>query len=273
MMTNNPVYTMRFIDLVNMYGDSFTYEDLYKVVGEWLGAEQQYFVAPDDNVLWHRFIESLCDRFYSRNLNFDTTLEFKLKLRDVLRKYKSQAERILEADMIKINPLVTYSNKVKRSEESKGDSSGTTNSNSHSVNSSDSTFKDTSNSNSVNSDEAFNYRLHSDTPSNAINIDDLFSVAKNYVTDADNNKSTNNGTLESSTSSEAVNKTTGVNDTDSANNSSNTFNNSSVYDELSSGYNGNPSELLARYMELVTDVVTYYLDWIEDECLFSSVLY
>lgn len=272
MLSNNPVYTMRFIDLINMYGDNFTYEDLYKVVGEWLSTEKQYFVTADDE-LWNRFIESMCDRYYSRNINFNTTLEFKLKLRDVLRKYKRQAERILKVDMLKINPLSTFSNAVKRTELSKGDSLGNSNSSTHSNSDSSSVSKDTSNNTTNNSDNIFNYKLHSDTPANAVNIDDLFSVAKNYVTDADNNKSTSEATAKSSTDSEARTKGSTVSLTDTENNNSSSFNNSSVYDELASGYNGNPSELVTKYMELVTDVVTYYLEWIEDECLFSNILY
>lgn len=272
MMSNNPVYTMRLIDLIDMYGDSFTYEDLYKVVGEWLSTEKVYFVS-DDNELWNRFIESFCDRFYSRNINFDTTLDFKLKLRNVLRKYKRQAERIVEVDMLKINPLSTYSNVVKRTEKTNGNNLSKSKGRQHTAGSNSDDSTDKADSTIISDDTAFNYNLHSDTPANAVNIDDLFSVAKNYVTDADNNKTTSHGNVTNTAGGESHSTSSNISDTDNSAETTSEFSDNHIYDELANGYTGNPSELLIKYMELVSDVVAYYLDWIEDECLFSSVLY
>lgn len=272
MLINNPTYTMRFIDLLDMYKDDFTYDDLYKVVGEWLSTEQKYFVNSDDT-LWNKFIESLCDRFYSRNINFNTTLDFKLKLRDTLRKYHNQAERVLEVSMLNINPLSDYRHTTRRTEASKGTNKGQSVTNTSNRGESATSVTDDSKSTSTNRDENTTYNLHSDTPSNAVNINDLFSVAKNYVTDATNNKSNNNSTNTNTTQGNSKSVNNSSSDSDSINDSVNEFSNSSTYNELSEGYNGNTVELVSKYMELVTDVIQFYLEAIENECLFSSVLY
>ena len=294
MYINNPNYTMKISDLLDLYKDNFNYNDLYKIVGEWLSTEKVYFVNAD---LWNTFIETFCDRFYSRNMNFYTTLDFKLKLRDVLRASKNQATRILEVDAMKINPLKTFSHTLERNENLKGNSKNTNNSNSNSTNVIDvnDTTNNKSNSNvsttnkntdnGTNENTSTSYDLHSDTPSNAVNIDDLFSVAKNFVTDADNNKShskvtnTNNntftGNVENVSNADSThNSNTQTNGTNELiSNGTNEFLNENLYKELSEGYDGNPVDLIEKYMNLKTDVIQFYLDEIEKACLFSSILY
>lgn len=296
MYVNNPSYTMKLADLLDLYKDNFNYEDLYNVVGVWLSTEKVYFFKNDDT-LWNNFIQSFCDRFYSRNMNFYTTLDFKLKLRDVLRSSKNRATRVYESELLKVNPLKTFSHVTDRNESSKGNSKITNNSNGKTENVTN--VNDTSNSDSRTTAETKNkttdngttentstsYDLHSDTPSNAVNIDDLFSVAKNFVTDADNNKShskaTNSNTNDftgSSTSNSSdknernsVTNSNGVNELNS--NGTNEFLNENLFKEVSEGYDGNPTDLIEKYMNLKTDVVQFYLDEIENACLFSSILY
>lgn len=296
MYVNNPSYTMKLADLLDLYKDNFNYEDLYNVVGVWLSTEKVYFFKNDDT-LWNNFIQSFCDRFYSRNMNFYTTLDFKLKLRDVLRSSKNRATRVYESELLKINPLKTFSHVTDRNESSKGNSKSINNSNGKTENVTN--VNDTSNSDSKTTAETKNkttdngttentstsYDLHSDTPSNAVNIDDLFSVAKNFVTDADNNKShskaTNSNTNDftgSSTSNSSdknernsVTNSNGVNELNS--NGTNEFLNENLFKEVSEGYDGNPTDLIEKYMNLKTDVVQFYLDEIENACLFSSILY
>ena len=196
MYVNNPTQTIRIADLLDMYKNDFNYEDLYKIVGNWLKSEIKYFVLSDET-LWNNFIESFCDRFYSRNLNFYTTLEFKLKLRDVLKASKNRAKRIYEVDLLKINPLITFNHLTEKTEKSTGVTNVNTSNRSESVSNVTSVNSDNSLSNNKTVDNSnttgnsTNYDLHSDTPSNAVNIDDLFSVAKNFVTDANNNKTKN----------------------------------------------------------------------------------
>lgn len=296
MYVKNPSYTMKLADLLDLYKDNFNYEDLYDVVGVWLSTEKLYFFKNDDT-LWNNFIQSFCDRFYSRNMNFYTTLDFKLKLRDVLRSSKNRATRIYESELLKINPLNTFSHVTDRNENLKGNSKSINNSNGKTVNVTDSddntTNKSVSNvatknktsDNGTNENTSTSYDLHSDTPSNAVNIDDLFSVAKNFVTDANNNKSHSKGTnsnnndftgnVESNSNDENTRKSvTNTNSTNELNsNGTNEFFNENLFKEISEGYNGNPVDLIEKYMTLKTDVIQFYLDEIENACLFSSILY
>lgn len=296
MFVNNPTQTIRIADLLDMCKLDFRYEDLYNIVGKWLSTEKVYFFKNDDT-LWNDFIQSFCDRYYSRNMNFYTTLDFKLKLRDVLRASKNRATRIYESELLKINPLKTFSHVTDRNENLKGNSKSTNNSNSKSENLTN--VNDKSNNESKSTVETKNksvdkgdnevtstsYDLHSDTPSNAVNIDDLFSVAKNYVTDANNNKSHSKSTNSNNNNytGSSANISNDKNERNSVTNSkgnnelnskgTNEFLNENLFKEVSEGYDGNPVDLLEKYMQLKTDVIQYYLDEIENACLFSSILY
>lgn len=276
MFVSNPSYTMKMSDLLDLYKDNFNYEDLYTIVGTWLSTEKVYFFKNDDT-LWNDFIQSFCDRFYSRNMNFYTTLDFKLKLRDVLRASKNRATRVYESELMKINPLKTFSHVTDRNENLKGNAKSlsqtddVTNNESKSNVSTINKSVDTGNTKSTNT----SYDLHSDTPSNAVNIDDLFSVAKNFVTDANNNKSqtTGNNTNTNAFNGSVDSALSGVNKRNSVTNGKNEFLNENLFKEVSEGYNGNPVDLIEQYMTLKTDVVQFYLDEIENACLFSSILY
>lgn len=296
MYINNPSYTIKLADLLDLYKDDFKYEDLYNIVATWLSTEKKYFFK-DDTTLWNNFIQAFCDRFYSRNINFYTTLDFKLKLRDVLRASKNRAIRVYESELLKINPLSTFSHISNRNEKLKGNSKSANNSNSKSENitnvndvsnsnrKSNNDTKNNSVDNGTNTNVNTSYDLHSDTPSNAINIDDLFSVAKNFVTDANNNKSSNtttnsnnNSFASSSTSnSNDINERNSVTNSNNVNelinNGTNEFLNENLFNEISEGYDGNPADLIEKYMQLKTDVIQFYLDEIENACLFSSILY
>lgn len=276
MYVNNPSYTIKLSDLLDLYKDNFNYEDLYTIVSTWLSTEKVYFFKNDDT-LWNDFIQSFCDRFYSRNMNFYTTLDFKLKLRDVLRASKNRATRVYESELLKINPLKTFSHVTDRNENLKGNAKSlaqtddVTNNESKSNVSTSNKSVDTGNTKSTNT----SYDLHSDTPSNAVNIDDLFSVAKNFVTDANNNKSqtTGNNTNTNEFNGNVDSTLSGENKRNSVTNGTNEFINENLFKEVSEGYNGNPVDLIEQYMTLKTDVVQFYLDEIENACLFSSILY
>lgn len=284
MFVNNPTQTIRIADLLDMYKNDFNYEDLYKIVGNWLQSEIKYFVISDET-LWGNFIKSFCDRFYSRNINFYTTLDFKLKLRDVLKASKNRAKRIYEVDLLEINPLITFNHLTEKTEKSTGVTNSNNNSNSTSIskgttsNADNTQSSNKTNDNSTSSGNSANYDLHSDTPSNAVNIDDLFSVAKNFVTDANNNKAQNNSESYSNSTYIGNVSRSSKNDSESSlkENSTNAgkteFSNDNIFNEISKGYNGEPTELIKKYMDLKTDVIQFYLDEIENACLFSSILY
>lgn len=229
MFIENPNRKFKLAHLIelndsNLY--NFQYEDLYNVVEEWLQSEKKYFFNGD---FFREFIESFCDRFYSRDFNFDTFLDFKLKLRDVFKKYRDNANRIYESSLIELNPLYTT---YIENESSTNDSGKSENEN-HSEN------------------EDTNYNLFSDTPQSELDVSDLFDVKNKYITNATNNKNKN--------TRDDKNK--------------NTYENSSDFKSLQKGYNGMVADLLNNYIQLNLDVIRYYLDWIEEECLFSSVLY
>jgi hypothetical protein len=267
-----------------MYKNDFNYEDLYKIVGNWLQSEIKYFVISDET-LWGNFIESFCDRFYSRNINFYTTLDFKLKLRDVLKASKNRAKHIYEVDLLEINPLITFNHLTEKTEKSTGVTNSNNNSNSTSIsngttsNADNTQSSNKTNDNSTSSGNSANYDLHSDTPSNAVNIDDLFSVAKNFVTDANNNKAQNNSesysnsTYIGNVSRSSKNESESSLEENSTNAGKTEFTNDNIFNEISKGYNGEPTELIKKYMDLKTDVIQFYLDEIENACLFSSILY
>ena len=205
---------------------NFQYEDLYNVVEEWLESEKQYFFNKD---FFRKFIEAFCDRFFRRDFNFDTFLDFKLALRTVFKKYKDNADRIYQSSLLELNPLYTTYIENESSTNDKGDSENKN----HSEN------------------EDTNYNLFSDTPQSSVNVDDLFDVKSNYISNATNNKNNNKRDDQNT----------------------NHFENTSEFKSLQKGYNGMVSDLLNNYIQLNLDVIVYYLDWIEDECLFSSVLY
>ena len=280
MYVNNPSYTIKLYDLLDLYKDNFNYEDLYTIVGTWLSTEKVYFFKNDDT-LWNGFIQAFCDRFYSRNINFYTTLDFKLKLRDVLRSCKNMATRVYECELLNINPLKTFNHSMERTENLKGNSKLENTTNTNDINKSNSNAnvitKNKTTDKGTNETRSANYDLHSDTPSNAVNIDDLFSVAKNFVTDAKNNKSQSTS-MNSNNNEYTGNSSTNSNDTSERSNVTNSnglneFFNENLFKEISYGYDGNPVELVDKYMKLKTDVIQFYIDEIENACLFSSILY
>lgn len=289
MVVNNPVYTLRMVDLVETYRDyDFTFNDVIEVIKIWLADERIYFVNSDP-YLWEQFIERFVVHFYSRNFNFTTDGEFKVKFRDVLCKYKDRAKRTLEAGYLDINPLLTYRHSTDRNEKTIGDSNNSTHTTNENATSTtqehtedvhnESTTDVTDTPNNTVTDATYN--LHSESPSNSINVQDLISVTSNYITDANNAK--NVRTTIGTDVSNAVNKSTnivgGLNSTDMRGsstvngNSVTAFENNNTLTELSEGFDGSLVDLVEKYMNLTTDVINKYIEWIEEECLFSNVLY
>lgn len=259
MLINNPTYTIRLIDLVSHDDSFFTMEDLYIQVNKWLIDLKPSFYT-SDNTEWEKFIERMCNRFYSRNLNFDTYYEFKIKLRDCLDTYRDRIDRYVSLQAKDINPWSTYGDTSTEKGQNHGQDNGqnTTTTTNISATKGTSTGTDTSNSTS--------YNLHSDTPASTVNIKNMFDGSE-YVTDAQNEKSnstnTSNGSNTSNTESQDTSKGSNMNTSDSTH----------LIDRITSGYQGNPLEILDRIDRLTIDVVNKYLDYIEDCHLFSNILY
>lgn len=260
MYKNNPNYTLKLIDLVNMYDTKFNYENVYEKVKNFLDSEKKYFYTDDLNE-WNKFIEFFCDTFFDRELNFDTFLDFKIAFRKMLKKYQDRAVRFVTVKANELNPLNTYH----RESDSNTNTEHNINRSNDSTYLSQSSTKNHSKSKSSADNKDFN--LHSDTPANSVNIANLFSTESNFITDANNSQETNKSTM--------IDDSNG--DTNSSSNSSDIANengnNTSLYNEVSNGYEGNPIELLHKYLELTTNVLNMYMAWIESEHLFSSVLY
>lgn len=260
MYKNNPNYTLKLINLVNMYDTNFNYENVYEKVKNFLDSEKKYFYT-DDSTEWNKFIEFFCDTFFDRELNFDTFLDFKIAFRKMLKKYQDRAVRFVTVKANELNPLNTYH----RESDSNTNTSHNVDRSSNSTSLSQSNSKNHSKSKSSADNKDFN--LHSDTPSNSVNIANLFDTQSNFITDANNSQGTNKSTM--------IDDSNG--DTNSSSNSSDIANengnNTSLYNEVSNGYEGNAIELLHKYLELTTNVMNMYMDWIESEHLFSSVLY
>ena len=264
MMINNPVTSMRLVDLLDMHSDisSFKFEDLYGIVGEWLQTEKSELVS---GTLYNDFIKTFCDRYYSRNLNFDTFLDFKIKLRDCLRNNKEKARRMFEAGLIEINPLNTY----KHETEHTGDKSVSTESNSNTR--TDSEYSSDNDTNKKYKDVHDHYMLHSDTPSDTHdlrNMVDPDNPSTNYVTNVDNTKDTtvNESIIDHS-------KNTGNDSSNTTAGSTGSYKDDIHFKELQEGYDGHPADLIEKYINLNLDVVNFYMDCIEKACLFSSILY
>lgn len=283
MIINNPVYTLRLIDLVDMRAYPFDFGEIYKKVGDMLEPIKASYYT-DDSKEWTKFVERLCRRFYNRNLNFDTYLDFTIKLQDVLDSKKMIADRYVILNAQKINPFTTYG-MIKDSNGNTNDTTDTTSSSdSKSTNKNDSTaVSDSSSRISDNgttntNDTSKVSKLHSDTPATSVNIDDLFT-SNNYVTDADTQKNDSTSKVSDSRKSESVNDSTQKTSNNSlseilSNSDSNTQRQSTnIYKEISEGYQGNPIELLDKIDKLTTDITEKYMLWIEESHLFSSVFY
>lgn len=229
MLIENPNRKFKLIHLIELNDSNlydFKYEDVYNVVEQWLESEKDYFFNKD---FFRKFIEAFCDRFFRRDFNFDTFLDFKIALRNTFKKYRDNADRIYESSLLKLNPLYTTYMENESNTDDKGKSENT--------------------NHSENDDQ--NYNLFSDTPQSSLNVTDLFDIKNKYITNATNNKNTNKHD----------------------DNSNSNFENTSEFKSLQKGYNGLVADLLNNYIQLNLDVIQYYLDWIEDECLFSSILY
>lgn len=262
MLINNPNRNIRLIDLLDMTQIDFNYNDLYNVVGDWLKSEKIYLVNEN---LFDDFIEMFCDRFYQRELNFDTFLDCKLKIRNTLRKYREKAKRMYQASLIEINPLNTYEHLTDNNGNTTGDS--VTNSKYKGVDVVSSNHTDKVKNSG--SDSVDSWHLHSDTPSDSQNLTDLKGSNPNYVTDVtnDHNKTTH-GQVTDTTGNSSTNSNT-ENNSDTKND----YSEDRIFHELAKGYDGHPGDLLNKYVNLNLDTINFYLDMIEKECIFSNILY
>lgn len=262
MLINNPRRNIKLIDLVDFYDPDFSYNKIYDFVSNWLKTEKQYLVNEN---MFDDFIQILCDRFYERDLNFDTFLDAKIKIRNVLRKNREKAKRMYIASLIEINPLNTYEHLTDNETNGTGSNESNTTSNIHSKDENGTT----SNTRNSGTDTNKGYNLHSDTPSDSLNVTDLVSSGSNYITDVQNNKSdTIHGHVV-----DGIVKGNSEGETNSNTHNASDYKDDRFFKEVAKGYDGHPAELLNKFVNLNLDVVNFYIEQIEREAIFSNILY
>lgn len=264
MMINNPSKGLRLIDLIPMYADTFDYTTIYSEVERFLNDLKPCFYS-ENETLWKNFIERFCDRYYSDYLNFETFLDFKLKLKCVLNDNKEVCQTIAKAKAKDYDLLATST----RSYNSKDFEDMTSNvlntSNTTNKNDTQSTSKSDTTSTDVNS----GYNLHSDTPSDSVNVKNLTEGKTNYVTDAMNDHSEN--TSESGSVGTSTNVSEGSSTTE--NNTKENSNHTRTHEDTTTDTNRNVVELINSLFRLNNDVCKYLLDEIDKAHLFSNTYY
>lgn len=264
MMINNPSQGIRLIDLIPMYDASFMYTDIYQTVGDYLKDLQTSFYTNDEK-LWKSFIEKFCDRYYSDYMNFDTYLEFKIKLKHVLDMNKEVCEVIAKAKASEYN-IMTTTERHYNSSDFDNFVHNTLNSG-NTTNTQNTSATNKSEINSIDSNSG--YDLHSDTPSDSVNVKNLASGGVNYVTDANNNSS--ESTSESSTKGSNTSATNGTTTTENSVHEDSESN--KTHEDTTIEINKNPIELINSLFRLNNDICKYLFDCIDDAHLFSNTYY
>lgn len=304
MFLTNYNYGIKLIDLVDYTNPDTTFSDVVYNINKLLSAncKEEYFI--NDDLLWNDFIKRFTRKFMYRTLSFDTYFEFCIKLNDVLTSNKVKLNNMYNAKLIKFNPMynkmlitdtdntstkdgrtdyTNTENSVRKSDGiNKLEYSNTSNSNSNNKRTDNLTTK--TQSGGSNSD----FNLHSDAPRSSVNISDLFKTDDNYITDSQNrqgnfNESGNNtqtGTVVNETSNggnDNGNKTNDYKDNITIDSGNTSLTVDSIKDtlkgkQLLQGYEGNPTDLIKKYINFVIDCNEYLLNQIEDANLFMSIV-
>lgn len=111
---------IKLVDFIDIYNpDVDIYEEIIKFCKQFLKSSKKYFFT-DDDAVFNKFCELFALTFYSRTLNFDTTLDFKMKLDALLLYNQMKYKKIFDASLIEINPLLTYHHETNHNESEKG---------------------------------------------------------------------------------------------------------------------------------------------------------
>lgn len=275
-------YGIRLIDLVDYTNPDTTFSDVINKVNELLtfNCKDEFYVLDDEDILWNDFVKRFTRRFMYRTLSFDTYLNFCIKLNDVFTSNKVKLNNMYKAKMIEFNPL--YNKYITTDIDNENNKIGTKRTDREENGNNTRNENGTNNKNTTRTDnlhttnDGTEYNLHSDSPRSSISIDDMFKTDNNYITDAQNKKtfSKNDTTVENH------NKENGSFKTDSIDTSifnSNILSTDNIKDtligkQLLYGYDGNPTDLLKKYINFVIDTNEYLLNKIEEECLFMNII-
>lgn len=111
---------IKLVDFIDMYDpDVDIYDEVIKFCKSFLNSSKKYFFT-NDEAIFNKFCELFALTFYSRTLNFDTTLDFKMKLDQLLLYNQMKYKKIFDASLIEINPLLTYHHTIEHNEYSDG---------------------------------------------------------------------------------------------------------------------------------------------------------
>lgn len=285
---------IKLVDFIDMYDpDVDIYEEVILFCKNFLKSSKKYFFT-NDEAIFNKFCELFALTFYSRTLNFESTLDFKMKLDALLLYNQEKYKKIFDASLIEINPLLTYHHETNHNETEKGNNGESfKNVDSHVNNSSGNSgskntesydnYKETTSYDDLKDEKSFdnrmdkqhtefehglkndseNKRLFSNTPQSNQNAADLFT-SNTFVNavEHDINSSTDSGTdiSDNDTTYEGTetNKRTGdVNITKSGETIIDTTNNYTSADHYNGGESGNKTSNFEN-SKIFTDISEGY---------------
>lgn len=136
---------IKIVDFIDMYDPAADiYDEVIKFCKSFLKSSKRVFFI-DDDAVFNKFCELFALTFYSRTMNFETTLDFKMKLDRLLLYNQMKYKKIFDASLIEIDPLLTYHHEVKHEEEAAGTNGENTSNTGSFENSSTNNSKDTFN--------------------------------------------------------------------------------------------------------------------------------
>lgn len=288
----NVNYGIRLIDLVDYTNPNTTFNDVINEVNKLLtlNCREDFYI--DDNILWNDFVKRFTRKFCFRTLSYDTYLNFCIKLNDVFTSNKVKLNNMYKAKLIEFNPLytkkITTENDVKKDRNGKSEYNkdeninNTKNDSGESTSNTDYTKNDDNNTISNSNGSNDSYNLHSDSPRSSVKLSDLFSTDNNYITDAKNdsnnyinNDNTTQKNISKNVGNEKNNYSNNINENKNINENSLTVDNikdTITGKELLYGYEGNPTDLLRKYINFVIDTNEYLLEQINKENLFMNII-
>lgn len=111
---------IKLVDFIDMYDPEVDiYNEVIQFCKQFLKSSKKYFFT-DDQAIFDKFCELFALTFYSRTLNFESTLDFKMKLDALLLYNHEKYKKIFDASLIEINPLLTYHHETNHNETEKG---------------------------------------------------------------------------------------------------------------------------------------------------------
>lgn len=111
---------LKLVHFIDMYDvNTGIYDEVINFTKDFLNDSKRVFFT-DDDAVFDKFCELFALTFCTRTMNFNTTLDFKMKLDALLLYNQMKYKRIFDASLIEINPLTTYRHSVNSTETDQG---------------------------------------------------------------------------------------------------------------------------------------------------------